>query len=172
MRIWLLCILAASLAAAQSRPRFQAPPPSAAERGGRPDAGPAAGRGIGPSAGWGRGWWGWPGWWWSSSFSYEPLRAPVDPPKDQPLLIKNPDYQEPRMSPSVRDYPEGALPAAPPRAPLPATPCRLRESTGAEFESADCQVSGDMVRWLTADGRWRRASLDLVWPLRPFEGGR
>jgi hypothetical protein len=82
------------------------------------------------------------------------------------LLIWNPHYEPPRpvsVPPPLErgDVPLPVVPAA-----TATMPCRLREASGREFDAEACQVSDDMVRWRSGDGRWRRATLDLVAPVR------
>jgi hypothetical protein len=158
MRLCLVLLWMTAWVDAQTRPVFQAPPAQTQ----RP--GPRHGRGFGAP------WWAWPGWW-SGSQERQPLKPPVDPPPERPLLIRNPDYEPARMNPIVREVPEGLLPARQPDAGATAAgagsskPCRLREANGREFDAAECQVSDDMVRWRSGSGRWFRATLDLVAPL-------
>ena len=160
MRLALLVFLvcAAWPLAAQQRVRFTGPP-AAGERPG--------GRQFMPRGGWGGfgGWW-MPWWGDGTTFDYRPLRPPVDPPKESPVSIRNPDYETPRYQPETRDYPEGSLPQPRlVREDPPSANCIIREASGREFAARDCRVFDDWVTYRTPDGRRHRATLDLARPV-------
>jgi hypothetical protein len=167
MRLWLAFLASAVLLAAQRAPapqpkvQFRAEP--AAPRGERARPGPQPRRAFGAP------WWAWPGWW-SSSLDYKPLPPPVDPPKESPALVWNPHWEAQKPVAPVRAYETedaATIPAPTAAAEAPGEPCQLREASGREFDALECRFAGDVVRWKSADGRWHRATTDLVDVVRP-----
>lgn len=167
MRLCLTFVAAVSLLCAQrgpalgAKPQFRAAPSAAGAE--RPRPGPQPHRAFGAP------WWALPGWW-TSSLDYKPLPPPVDPPKESPALVWNPHWEAQKPVAPVRAYEtvDAAAIPSPAAAPEPpGEPCQLREASGREFDALECRFTGDVVRWKGADGRWRRATTDLVDLARP-----